>query len=230
MKLNTALILCAGFGKRLNPLTLETPKPLLKVNNITLLDRTIHLIKELGIEKIIINTFHLKDKIKKYIEENKFNIEIKIIEDGEQILNTGGGVFNMIKCTKEENFLIFNPDTIWNLEYLDTIKSMIKFYITNDVQNILMVVRKDLSFDKSLKGDFTLLNNKLQKNNSKTHIYTGCQIINRECFLEIEEQNFSFSRIWNKLRKRNVLFGFESHNKFYHLTNFEIYQKLLKSN
>ena len=74
MKIKTALILCAGLGKRLNPLTLEKPKPLLELNNITLLENTINLIKALGIEKIILNTFHLKHQIKAYLNENKFNI------------------------------------------------------------------------------------------------------------------------------------------------------------
>ena len=63
MKINTALILCAGFGKRLNPVTLETPKPLLKINDLSLLDHCIELIIDLGIDKILINTFYLKKKI-----------------------------------------------------------------------------------------------------------------------------------------------------------------------
>ena len=61
MKVKTALILCAGLGKRLNPLTLEKPKPLLEINNLTLLENTINLIKNLGIKKIKLNTFYLKD-------------------------------------------------------------------------------------------------------------------------------------------------------------------------
>ena len=63
MKINTALILCAGYGKRLSPLTLDTPKPLLEINNITLLENTINLLQDLKIKKIIINTFYLKEKI-----------------------------------------------------------------------------------------------------------------------------------------------------------------------
>ena len=69
MKIKTALILCAGFGKRLNPITLEKPKPLLRLNNITLLENTINLIKELGIKKIILNTFYLKKQISTFINE-----------------------------------------------------------------------------------------------------------------------------------------------------------------
>ena len=72
MRINTALILCAGFGKRLNPLTLNIPKPLLEINNLTLLENTINLIKNLGIKKIKLNTFYLKDKIKIFVKKKKF--------------------------------------------------------------------------------------------------------------------------------------------------------------
>ena len=61
MKINTALILCAGYGKRLNPITLDTPKPLLELHNVTILEKGIQLIKSLGIKKILINSFYLKD-------------------------------------------------------------------------------------------------------------------------------------------------------------------------
>ena len=139
MKVRTALILCAGLGKRLNPLTLKKPKPLLELNNITLLENTINLIKELGIKKIILNTFHLKHQIKAYLNENKFDISINVIEEGEQILDTGGGIMNMINSSTEENFLIFNPDTMWNFNYLDCIKKMEDFYQRNKIKNVLFL-------------------------------------------------------------------------------------------
>ena len=69
MNINTALILCAGFGKRLNPLTLKTPKPLLKVNDITLLENTINIVIKLGIKKIKLNTYYLQDQIKDFVEK-----------------------------------------------------------------------------------------------------------------------------------------------------------------
>ena len=89
MKINTALILCAGYGKRLNPLTLSEPKPLLKIDEVTLLENCINLIESLEINKIIINTFYLKEKIKNFISTKKFNLDIKIIDDGRSILDTG---------------------------------------------------------------------------------------------------------------------------------------------
>ena len=112
MKINTALILCAGYGKRLNPLTLEKPKPLLKINEITLLENCINLIKFLGIKKVIINTFYLNKEIENFINVKKFNLNIKIINDGKEILNTGGGILNMINSSNESDFMTLNPDTV----------------------------------------------------------------------------------------------------------------------
>ena len=228
MKINTALILCAGFGKRMQPLTFNVPKPLLKINNSTLLEQCIKLIINLGVKKIIINTFYLKEKIKNFLDKNNFAVDISIIEDGNEILNTGGGIQNMINSSTENDFLVFNPDTLWGKNYIEEVKKMEKLYFSNKVQNILMVVNKDLSFDKSLKGDFNLKKIILNKEEKNNFIYTGCQIINKSLFDKYEISNFSINSIWDELIKSNSLYGYESKTSFYHLTNFEIYKKLLK--
>ena len=230
MKIDTALILCAGYGKRLNPLTLEKPKPLLKINEITLLENCINLIQLLGIKKVIINTFYLKEEIEKFISAKKFNLNIKIINDGKKILNTGGGILNMINSSNESDFLLLNPDTLWNKEYAQTIVNMEKFYFSHKIKNILLLVNKSLSFDKNLKGDFILLENIIKKKLQNDLIYTGCQIINKDLFGSHSVGNFSISEVWNQLVKKNKLYGYESLENFYHLTNLEVYKELLKNN
>jgi MurNAc alpha-1-phosphate uridylyltransferase len=229
MKINTALILCAGYGKRLNPLTLTKPKPLLKINETTLLENCINLIQLLGIKKVIINTFYLKNKIENFIKTKKFKLDIQIINDGKVILNTGGGILNMMNSSNESDFLTLNPDTIWNKNYVETIQNMEKFYFSNQIKNILLLTNKNLSFDKKLKGDFNLVENKIKKNNRNNFIYTGCQIINKSLFKSHSTNNFSISEIWNELIYINKLYGYESLEDFYHLTNLEVYRVLLKN-
>ena len=229
MKINTALILCAGYGKRLNPLTLIKPKPLLKIDEITLLENCINLIQSLRIKKVIINTFYLKEKIEDFISDKKFDLDIKIINDGKTILNTGGGILNMMNSSNDSDFLTLNPDTVWNKSYEGTIQSMKKFYFSNKIKNILLLVNKKLSFDKKLKGDFNLLENKIKKDDKNDLIYTGCQIINKELFKSYAVNNFSISDIWNELVSKNKLYGYESLENFYHLTDLGIYKKLLKN-
>ena len=229
MKINTALILCAGYGKRLNPLTLKKPKPLLKINKITLLENCINLIKFLGIKTVIINTFYLNKEIENFISANKFNLNIKIINDGKEILNTGGGILNMINSSNESDFMTLNPDTIWNKNYIDVVQNMEKFYFSNKIKNILLLTNKNLSFDKKLKGDFNLVNNKIKKDNQNDLIYTGCQIINKSLFESYSVNNFSISEVWNELIAKNRLYGYESSEEFYHLTDLKVYEKLLKN-
>jgi MurNAc alpha-1-phosphate uridylyltransferase len=229
MKINTALILCAGYGKRLNPLTLVEPKPLLKVNEITLLENCINLIKSLGIKKIILNTFYLKEKIESFVEIKKFDLDIKLINDGKKILNTGGGILNMMNSSNDSDFLVLNPDTVWNEGYVEKIKGMEDFYFTNQIKNILLLVNKKFSFDKKLKGDFNLIENKIKKNDKNELIYTGCQIINESLFKSYSVSNFSISEVWNQLVSKNELYGYESIESFYHMTNLEVYKELLKN-
>ncbi len=229
MQIDTALILCAGFGKRLLPLTKATPKPLLKIGETTLLEKTIKLIEQTKIKKIKINIFYLSDEIKKFEKQLNTNIDIELIEDGNEILDTGGGIINMIKDSNEENFLVFNPDTIWNENYNKYITEMTNFYFTKKINNILLVVHKDLSFDKRLQGDFNLVNEKLIKDNNKKFIFTGCQIINRNIFSKTTKKKFSMNEIWTNQMKQSQLFGYESNLKFLHTTDLMIYNKILKN-
>ena len=80
MKIKTGLILCAGFGKRLRPLTVLKPKPLLEINGITLLENTINLFKNLNISNLKINSFYLKDQIQNFISKKNFDINIEVID------------------------------------------------------------------------------------------------------------------------------------------------------
>ena len=226
MRINTALILCAGYGKRLNPLTLKTPKPLLKINNITLLESCINMVIKLGVKKIFLNTFHLNTQICSFIKSKKFSIDIKIIQESKKILNTGGGIFNMTKHFTENSFLVLNPDTLWNEEYVQEIIKMQNFYFSHKINNVLLVVKKELSFDQNLMGDFELKKNLLDKKGPKNFIFTGCQILNKNLFNGYKVENFPIALIWESLLKKNELYGFESLNKFYHLTNLEIFKKL----
>ena len=229
MKINTALILCAGYGKRLNPITLTKPKPLLKIRDKCLLSHTIELIISLGIKDIKLNTFYLSDQIVNYVRSSPYKNQIEIINDGNKILDTGGGVKHMMKYSKSSDFIIFNPDTLWSGAYKNIILDMINLYEKQQYNNILLVVNKKKSFDKKLKGDFQLSANKLSKENINQYIYTGVQVINKDLLNNIKKKNFSMNTVWNEQINKLNLNGFESKNKFIHFTNIDIYNYFLKN-
>ena len=131
----------------------------------------------------------------------------------------------MINNSKEKDFLILNPDTLWNEDYVGEVKKMQNLYFLKKMNCTLLIVNKILSFDDNLKGDFSFRDN-LLRNDGKDFIFIGCQILNRNLFKDFKVENFSISEIWNELLKKNELNGYESFNKFFHLTNLETFKKL----
>ena len=121
-----AMILAAGFGKRMHPLTHDCPKPLLKIRKETLLSNTIKFLKHHGIDQIVVNVHYLGEQIIDYINKNKFNMSITIVEEKDNILDTGGGVLNAIQHFSDKPFLIINPDTVWTLDYSKELSLMEK--------------------------------------------------------------------------------------------------------
>jgi len=222
-----AMILAAGFGKRLNPLTLNSPKPLLKIGKETLLSNTINFLEQFQIKQAVINVHYLGDQIIKYIKKKNFNLNITVINEKEKILDTGGGIFNALKHFNE-SFLCINPDTIWNLNYIKELKKMESDFFLNRKKCNLLVVDKIKSFDKNLKGDFNLQNGLItrKKDENLKFIYTGLQIINPKAFSNIDEKVFSMNKVWNQLIKSNQLFGLESKIDFLHISTLNIYKKL----
>ena len=226
-----AMILAAGFGKRIHPLTLKHPKPLLKIGNKTLLSNALKFLELLEIKQAVINVHYLGEQIVDYINRNQFNLTINIVKEKDKILNTGGGVLNAIQYFSNEPFLIINPDTIWNSHYLKALKLMEKSFFENKKSKCsLLVVNKKKSFDESFKGDFNLENYLISRKdkNKLNYIYTGMQIIKPEVFNGLNEEVFSINRIWDKLIQSNELYGMESNINFLHVTTLDIYKRLLE--
>jgi len=225
--MNKALILSAGFGKRLLPLTKNCPKPLLKIGQETLLSNTINFLKKCGIKEVVLNVHYLREKIIEYVNKKKFDLKINIIEEKEKILDTGGGILNALNHFSE-SFLCINPDTVWDSNYIEQLNQMKSDFVLNKRKCLMLVVHKSRSFDKSFKGDFNLKNGLVDRNKSAdlNYVYTGLQIIKPELFSNIKESVFSVNQIWDKLIAQNELYGIESKTDFLHVTDLNIYKNL----
>ena len=193
-----------------------------------MLENSINFLEKLEIENIKINTYYLHSQIQNFILNNKSNSKIEILNDGNEILDTGGGILNLINRSDENDFIVLNPDTVWGDDYLETTINMMNYYFQKKVKNLLMIVNKENSFDERMKGDFSLSNEKLLKNKENNFIYTGLQIINKSLFKNEKVMPFSVTKIWDEAIKNKMLYGFESKQKFIHITDLEIYNKLVK--
>ena len=219
------MVLAAGLGKRMQPLTLKTPKPLLEINNISLLERAINLLIKSGVEEISINVHHLPEQIEEFIREKKFKVQVNISKETDALLDTGGGILEATKNFGDNPFYVINPDTLWSDRHIEEAKRLEDSYSKNR-KPTLLIVNKKLSFDGSFKGDFNLTNNLISRDEKNDFIFTGLQIINRSFLTSENSKVFSMNKIWNDLIANKELYGIESNLKFYHLNTHEMYLKI----
>ena len=228
MKVKHAMILAAGLGTRMKPLTLKTPKPLIKVGSKNLLERSLNLLENHGIEQIIINVHHLADQIERFIKNKDLKVKITISNERNELLDTGGGIFKGTESFGDDPFIVINPDTVWSSTYKNELNLLEELY-SKTKKICLLVVEKSLSFDSTFKGDFNVDdNNRISRNSTNQFIFTGMQILNRKIFKKTEKKIFSMNEIWNDLIEEKDIFALKSKQKFYHLNSKNIYEELLK--
>ncbi len=229
MKIKYGMILAAGLGKRMQPITIRTPKPLIKIGNKNLLERAIELLIDHSIEEIVVNVHYLADQIKDFIKEKKYKIKITISDEQNALLDTGGGVFEGTKSFKDKPFIVINPDTIWSKNYSVEIQKLEELYF-KEKKPCILLVNKNLSFDSSFRGDFNLDANIVSRDINNQFIFTGLQVLNQNVFRFTKDKKFSMNKIWDKLIYEKNLAAIESSEKFYHLNTKETYDKLLSLN
>ena len=228
MKVKKAIILGAGFGKRMRPITKKIPKPLVKINGVTLLENSIKFLNSLGVKHIVVNAHHLHKEIVNFVKRKRFSSKVNVVVEKRKILDTGGGILNASKKFKKQIFFVLNPDTLWRRGYKNEFRKLEKVYLKNKKPTMLLV-SKSKSYDRSFKGDFNLNSkNEILRQKNNKFIFTGAQIIDRSVFKKRKIKPFSINKVWDDLIKNKELFGVTSRQKFFHINSYKIYKKLNK--
>tara|TARA_B100001996_G_scaffold315650_1_gene258533 strand:+ start:188 stop:889 length:702 start_codon:yes stop_codon:yes gene_type:complete len=228
MKISKAMILAAGLGTRMQPLTLKIPKPLIRIGERNLLERSIDLLIKHGIKELVINVHHLAEQIENFIKDKDLKIKTIISNERNELLDTGGGIFKGTESFNDDPFIVINPDTVWSKKYEGELKLLEQLY-NETKKTCLLLVDKSLSFDSSFKGDFNVDdNNRISRNNVNQFIFTGIQILDRKIFKDNKKKIFSMNEIWDDLISEKNILALKSKQKFYHLNNKNIYEEILK--
>ena len=228
MKINKAMILAAGLGTRMRPLTIKVPKPLLRIGRLNLLERSINLLIDHGVKELVINVYHLADQIENFIKNKDLKIKIIISNERNELLDTGGGILKGTEIFNNDPFIVLNPDTVWDSKYKNELHLLENLY-SETKKTCLLLVDKNLSFDSSFKGDFNVdEENQISREDTNQFIFTGMQILDRKVFKKTKKTIFSMNKIWNDLIAEKNILGLKSKEKFYHLNNKQTYDELLK--
>lgn len=194
MTIMTAMIFAAGFGKRMGNLTARQPKPMLPLGGRPMIDYSVELLRQAGVQRIFANTHYLPDALEAHLE--KLGVT-PLRED--PILETGGGLRAALPVLGPGPMITLNPDVAWNgpnpvLELLSNWTSEM---------NALLALSKSNSTD----SDFCLTDGKISR--SGPFRYTGLQLIRTERLSEIGEDMFSLNEYWDLLLESGPLHGFE---------------------
>lgn len=169
-----AMILAAGRGERLRPLTDSTPKPLLKVGNKSLIEYHLYKLAQAGIQEVIINTAWLGQQIQQSLGNGeKYNLNIRYSDEGEQALETAGGIIKALPLLGNEPFLIINGDIFTDYDF----KQLVNLKLEGDAH--LVMVENPYHNDK---GDFALKNGWLQNSGESLYTYSGIGIYTKQFF------------------------------------------------
>ena len=214
----SGMILAAGYGKRLMPLTKKIPKPLIDVNGIVLLDNSINFLKKLGCNQIIINTHYQNIKIENFIYKRKDRNIITLIHEKE-ILDTAGAVKNAISLFNNKNIIIINSDIFRQNKNLRDAKKLILKYTIHQIPCLLLVEKINAFGLDKIDGDFILEGAKIKrfKKGNRTIFYSGFQILNLSIFDNVLNKIISFNQVWDNLIKVDKLRGHIMSSNWYHV-------------
>jgi len=177
-----ALILAAGFGTRMENLTLSCPKPLLKVGNIPLIERQINNLKRAGVVDLVINIAYLGAQISNYLGDgSKFGVNIKYSnENANKPLETGGGIIQALKLglLKDDIFMVVNSDILTNYNF----NNLVNFSMPNNKLAHLVLVDNP---PHNLKGDFALQDNLVSNEGANKFTYSGISLLKAELFADL---------------------------------------------
>jgi len=222
------MILAAGFGTRMQNLTANRPKPLLKINNTTLLTNTIDFFEKLGCNKFIINTHYLHKNLKNYLNIKHSNKNIILIHEPE-ILDTGGAVKNSLQYFDSKNFLVTNSDIFWNETNIKDIVDFVKGIDKLEKYRLLLSSQKNTEGIERINGDFVIDNFTVRKwiKNDPIFFYSGLQILNPKIFENILSNKFSMNIIWNKLILEKKLKAKIMKSKLYHVGDIKSFNNII---
>ena len=208
---DTAMVMAAGLGKRMRPLTASQPKPLVRVAGRALIDHALDRMRDAGITKAVVNVHYLADTLEAHVLTRKVPA-VAISDEREQLLETGGG---MVKARGAgllpDPFFCVNADSIWLDGPRNAFADLSQHWDAERMDALLLVVPHARARNFAGAGDFTMDPiGRLKRRGSgrvAPYIYTGIQLVSHRLLADTPEGPFSTNVLWNRAIDKGRLFG-----------------------
>ena len=209
-KITAAMLLAAGLGTRMKPLTDTRPKPLIEVAGRTLLDRVLDKLAAQGVTRAVVNVHYLADMIEAHLK-SRTDIEIIISDERAEVLETGGGVIKALPLLGADPFFVVNTDVTWATANDDTFARMADVYDPNEMDALLLLAEMGATMGFRGPGDFFLgPDGQLMRRGDKPsapYVFAGTHITRAELLRGYEAKPFSANTYWNAFGRAGRLFG-----------------------
>ena len=206
---DTAMVMAAGLGKRMRPLTAAQPKPMVRVAGKPLIDHALDRLEEAGVAKAVVNVHYLADALEAHVKARK-SPEIIISDERDELLETGGG---MVKALPQlpDPFFCINADNIWLEGPRDAFAELSRRWDADAMDALLLVVPHSRAMNFNGKGDFRMdpegRLTRRQSGRIAPFIYTGIQLVSHRLLREAPAGKFSTNILWSRAIEEGRLFG-----------------------
>jgi MurNAc alpha-1-phosphate uridylyltransferase len=200
--IRTAMILAAGLGKRMRPLTATRPKPLVEVAGKTLLDHVLDRLRSAGIEEVVVNVHYLADALEAHLRRKGGDLDIRISDERGHLLETGGGVAKALPMIADDPFLVANSDNLWVDGPIDAIRLLAARWDDEAMDALLLLVPLARANCHRGVGDFHMEPDgriaRRRPGKVAPFVFTGVQIVSKRLFEGAPEGSFSFNLLWDR--------------------------------
>jgi MurNAc alpha-1-phosphate uridylyltransferase len=208
---DTAMVMAAGLGKRMRPLTATKPKPLVEVAGKPLLDHVLDRLRAAGVGKVVVNVHYLADSLEAHLKRTADGLDVTISDERALLLETGGGLVqaqSMIDC---DPFLAVNSDNLWVDGPADTLKLLASHWDGEKMDALLLLVPQARAMNHRGLGDFHMDRAGRLRRRGRSRVapfvYTGIQMVSKALLRDAPQGPFSTNLFWDRAIAEGRCFG-----------------------
>jgi MurNAc alpha-1-phosphate uridylyltransferase len=207
----TAMIMAAGLGKRMRPLTATRPKPLIEVGGKALLDHVLERLRAAGVHKVVVNVHYLADALEAHLASRDHGLEVVISDERDLLMETGGGLVRAAPLIDTDPFLALNSDNLWIDGPADTLRLLASQWDDTKMDALLLLVPQARALNHNGMGDFHMDSTGRLRRRERSHVapfvFTGIQIASKRLLRDAPEGPFSTNILWDRAIEEGRCFG-----------------------